>query len=75
MKGLEKLIKENNDRIEKLNDDLEVYKSKLKGLTFEEYEIELYIITIAEQMKKARDEIYTLRYENWKLKRTMREGD
>lgn len=68
MKGLEKLIKENNDRIEKLYNELDMYKSKLKGLTFEEYEIDLYIITIAEQMKKARDEIKRLDYENWKLK-------
>lgn len=55
------------DEIKLLNIQLNGFKQKLKGLTFNEYKIEDYIITIAMKMKKVKDRIHQLQGEVYEL--------
>lgn len=64
---LERKIMDKEDQIKKLNLDLSNYLNKLKNLTFNEYEIEDYVITLAMEMKKAKDEIHRLQFEVYEL--------
>lgn len=64
---LEKRILDKENQIKKYNLDLEYYKNKLKSLTFNEYGVEDYVITIAAEMKKAKDEITRLQFEVYEL--------
>lgn len=64
---IERKIMDKEDQIKKLNLDLANYKNKLKQLTFDEYEIEDYVIVLAEQMKIAKDEIHRLQFEVYEL--------
>lgn len=64
---LERKIMDKEDQIKKLNLDLSNYLNKLKNLTFDEYEIEDYVITLAMEMKKAKDEIHRLQFEVYEL--------
>lgn len=64
---IERKILDKEDQIKKLNLDLANYKNKLKQLTFDEYEIEDYIIVLVEQMKIAKDEIHRLQFEVYEL--------
>lgn len=64
---LERKIMDKEDQIKKLNLDLRNYLNKLKNLTFDEYEIEDYVITLAMEMKKAKDEIHRLQFEVYEL--------
>lgn len=64
---LERKIMDKEDQIKKLNLDLSNYLNKLKNLTFNEYEIEDYVITLTMEMKKAKDEIHRLQFEVYEL--------
>ena len=60
------------EEIKLLNIQLNGFKQKLKGLTFNEYEIEDYIITIAMKMKKVKDRIHQLQGEVYELMQILR---
>ena len=64
---IERKIMDKEDRIKKLNLDISNYKNKLKNLTFDEYEIEDYVITIAMEMKRVKDEIHQLQFQVYEL--------
>lgn len=64
---LKRKILNKEDEIKLLNIQLNGFKQKLKGLTFNEYEIEDYIITIAMEMKKVKDRIHQLQGEVYEL--------
>lgn len=64
---LERKILNKEDEIKLLNIQLNGFKQKLKGLTFNEYEIEDYIITIAMEMKKVKDRVHQLQIEVYEL--------
>lgn len=64
---VERRILSKEDEIKRLNICIDSFKNKLKNLTFNEYEIEDYIICIAEQIKNARTEITRLQYEVYEL--------
>lgn len=64
---LERKILNKEDEIKLLNIQLNGFKQKLKGLTFNEYEIEDYTITIAMEMKKVKDRVHQLQIEVYEL--------
>lgn len=64
---IERRILAKEDEIKRLNLAIDSFKNKLKGLTFNEYEIEDYIICIADQIKNAKTEITRLQYEVYEL--------
>lgn len=64
---IERKIMDKEDQIKKLNLNISNYKNKLKNLTFDEYEIEDYVITIAMQMKRVKDEIHQLEFQVYEL--------
>lgn len=64
---IEQMMLNKEREIKKLNLELSDYKNKLKKLTFDEYEIEDYVITIAMQMKVAKDRIHQLQFEVYDL--------
>ena len=64
---IERKIMDKEDQIKKLNLNISNYKNKLKNLTFDEYEIEDYVITIALQMKRVKDEIHQLEFQVYEL--------
>lgn len=64
---IERKIMDKEDQIKKLNLKISNYKNKLKNLTFDEYEIEDYVITIAMQMKRVKDEIHQLQFQVYEL--------
>lgn len=64
---LERKIMDKEDQIKKLNLDIRNYLNKLKNLTFEEYEIEDYVITLALEMQKAKAEVHRLQFEVYEL--------
>lgn len=64
---IERKIMDKEDQIKKLNLNISNYKNKLKNLTFDEYEIEDYVITIAMQMKRVKDEIHQLQFQVYEL--------
>ena len=64
---IERKIMDKEDQIKKLNLDISNYKNKLKNLTFDEYEIEDYVITIAMEMKRVKDEIHQLQFQVYEL--------
>ena len=64
---IERKIMDKEDQIKKLNLKISNYKNKLKNLTFDEYEIEDYVITLAMEMKKVKDEIHRLQFEVYEL--------
>ena len=64
---IERRIMDKEDQIKKLNLNISNYKNKLKNLTFDEYEIEDYVITIAMQMKRVKDEIHQLQFQVYEL--------
>ena len=64
---IERRIMDKEDQIKKLNLNISNYKNKLKNLTFDEYEIEDYVITIAMQMKRVKDEIHQLQLQVYEL--------
>ena len=65
--ALEQKIMAKERQIKRLQLDLDYYKGKLKRLSFDEYEIEDYVITVAKEMKEAKDEIRQLQYEVYEL--------
>ena len=64
---IERKIMDKEDQIKKLNLKISNYKNKLKNLTFDEYEIEDYVITIAMEMKRVKDEIHQLEFQVYEL--------
>lgn len=64
---IERRILNKEDEIAKLNLDLNCYKQKLKKLTFDEFEIEDYVITLAMEMKRAKTRIRQLQIEVYEL--------
>lgn len=64
---IERRIIDKEDQIKKLNLDLSNYKNKLKSLTFDEYQIEDYVVTLAMEMKKAKAKIKQLQVEVYDL--------
>ena len=64
---IERRIMDKEDQIKKLNLNISNYKNKLKNLTFDEYEIEDYVITIAMQMRRVKDEIHQLQFQVYEL--------
>lgn len=72
---LERKILNKEDEIKLLNIQLDSFKQKLKGLTFKEYEIEDYIITIVMEMKKVKDRIHQLQGEVYELMQILKAGN
>ncbi len=64
---IERRILNKEDEMAKLNLDLSCYKQKLKKLTFDEFEIEDYVITLAMEMKRAKTRIRQLQIEVYDL--------
>lgn len=64
---IERRILNKEDQIKKLNLDISNYLNKLKNLTFDEYEIEDYVVTLAMEIKRAKTEIHRLQVEVYDL--------
>ena len=70
---IERRILNKEDEIAKLNIDLNCYKQKLKKLTFDEWEIEDYVITLAMEMKRAKSRIRQLQTEVYDLMQILKQ--
>lgn len=70
---IERRILNKEDEIAKLNLDLNCYKQKLKKLTFDEFEIEDYVITLAMEMKRAKTRIRQLQIEVYELMQILKQ--
>jgi len=70
---IERRILNKEDEIAKLNIDLNCYKQKLKKLTFDEWEIEDYVITLAMEMKRVKSRIRQLQTEVYDLMQILKQ--